>query len=688
MDKQGAELIKGFFSANGELSDDTKQQDSRSMLAGTLADLIDVMDIAMWQLDLDYRVVGFNRKAKEIYGETALGDFCFHAAAKIDTVCADCPAKEVYEGKASARSERKRVDATGKEIYIDHLATPIKDADGTITGSLVMVIDITRHKRQEQEVLKHRGRLEEMVVERTWELEKSQAKYRDLYEQASRAEKLYRSLLNSSADAIAIYDLDGKAQYISPSFTELFGWSLEELKGKQIPFVPEPEKESSITEIRRLIQTGEPTRNFQTKRLTKDGRLLDIYISASKYDDNDGNPIGILVILKDVTDTKAMELQLHRAQKMEALGTLAGGLAHDFNNLLMGIQGNTSLLLMECEEKDHPKDKLKNIERYVRRGEYLTKQLLGLSKGGKYEVRPTDINKLIQGCSGMFGETKKEISINRSLEKTIWAVEVDQGQLEQVLLNLFVNAAHAMTGGGDLFLETQNVVLDQQAVHPYDLKPGNYVKITITDTGTGIPDTVIDKIFDPFFTTRGKERGTGLGLASAFGIISNHAGFIDVTSKVGQGTTFTIYLPASEKPAAAEKAVDPGLHLGDETILLVDDEEMVTEVGKLLLERLGYTVITAGSGREALGLYGREKNSIDLVILDMIMPGFSGSETFDRLKALNPDVKTLLSSGYSLNGQATDILNRGCNGFIQKPFNVNELSLKIREVLDGDDGPG
>ncbi|MCP3953819.1 MAG: response regulator, partial [Desulfobacterales bacterium] len=360
--------------------------------------------------------------------------------------------------------------------------------------------------------------------------------------------------------------------------------------------------------------------------------------------------------------------------------------AHDFNNLLMGIQGNASLLMLEREGQAGPDEKLKNIEKYVRRGEYLTKQLLGLSRGGKYEVKPTDVNELVRGCSGMFGETRKEITINRHFEEDIWSVEVDRGQLEQVLLNLFVNAAQAMPGGGDLFLETRNVALTEQLVSPYSLMPGNYVELSVRDTGTGIADSVKDKIFDPFFTTKEKERGTGLGLASAYGIISNHGGYINVESQVGQGTTFTIYLPASDKKlAVSEKASSADLHMGDETILLVDDEEMVTDVGKQLLERLGYTVKTAGSGREALGLFGREKATIDLVILDMIMPGFSGGETFDRLRTLNPKVKTLLSSGYSLNGQASDILARGCSGFIQKPFNINQLSQKIREILDGDD---
>ena len=661
------------------IADGESEEDS---LAGTFFSLIDVMDIAMWRLDLDYRVVGYNKKAKELYGENSLGDFCYHAAAKLDSVCNNCPAKIVYDGQESCRSEHKRIDSKGNEIYIDHIATPIKNKKGDVIGTLVLIIDVTHHKKQDKELQEHRINLERIVEARTKELKDSQAKYLALYEQSSRAEKLYKSLLNSSADAIVIYNIDGEVQYISPSFTELFGWQLEELRGKRIPFVPESEKEPTLVEIRKVLTTGEPSRNFQTKRSTKDGRLLDIYISASKYDDNEGNPLGLLVILKDITEARKLEKQLYRVQRLEALATLAGGIAHDFNNLLMGIQGNASLLLMECESQEEQVKKLKNIERSVQLGAYLTKQLLGLSKGGKYDVKPTDISQLVLDCSSMFGETKKEITIKRYFSEDIWPVEVDKGQMEQALLNLFVNAGQAMPMGGDLTLETRNVVLDQQAVSPFQLAPGKYVQIVITDTGAGIDDSIKDKIFDPFFTTKEMERGTGLGLASTYGIVRSHHGIIYVDSILGQGTTFTIYLPASTKMVIPEIAASQFLLHGHETILLVDDEKMVLDVVKQFLETLGYNVITACSGSEAIELLEKNKNMVEMVILDMIMPGMSGIETFDRLRELNSKIKILLSSGYSLDGQAADILNRGCNGFLQKPFNLNKLSIKMREILD------
>ncbi|MCP3955754.1 MAG: PAS domain S-box protein, partial [Desulfobacterales bacterium] len=258
-ENKSTELLKNLLAEPGNVATGEDRKKGRNKLAGTFSELIDVMDIAMWQLDRDYRVVGYNQKAKAIYGEQILGDFCYHAAAKRDEVCDICPAKAVYDGQASGRSEHKRTDVTGKEIYIDHIATPIKDAAGNTTGSLVLIIDITPAKTQEMELLAHRNNLEKMVVERTHEVEASEASYRELYEQSSQSEKLYRSLLNSSADAIVIYNLEGEVQYLNPSFTESFGWRLDELKGQRIPFVPESEKQSSILEIRRVLETGEPS---------------------------------------------------------------------------------------------------------------------------------------------------------------------------------------------------------------------------------------------------------------------------------------------------------------------------------------------------------------------------------------------------------------------------------------------
>jgi CheY-like chemotaxis protein len=326
--------------------------------------------------------------------------------------------------------------------------------------------------------------------------------------------------------------------------------------------------------------------------------------------------------------------------------------------------------------------KLKNIEKYVQSGADLTKQLLGFAKGGKYEVKSIDINDVVGQSSEMFSRTKKEIRIHRKFQKNIWPVEADPNQVEQVLLNLYVNAGQAMPGGGELYLQTENVTLDDNYTRHFSVIPGDYVKISIADTGIGMDEKTIKRIFDPFFTTKDMGRGTGLGLASAYGIIKNHGGIINADSIINKGTTFNVFLPASDKNIVKLKPLKQKTLKGVGTVLLVDDEEMIIDVGSQILENLGYRVLSARSGAEAIEVYRSHQDDINLVILDMIMPDLGGGETYDRLKKINPEIKILLSSGYSIDGQASEIIDRGCNGFIQKPFNIKQLSRKIRDVID------
>jgi CheY-like chemotaxis protein len=291
-------------------------------------------------------------------------------------------------------------------------------------------------------------------------------------------------------------------------------------------------------------------------------------------------------------------------------------------------------------------------------------------------------NDIVEKTSGLFGRTKKEIRMHRTQEPDIRAVDVDRGQIEQVLLNLYVNAAHAMPAGGDLYVQTQDVTLDQAYVKPDGVASGEYVKISVTDTGMGMDEATQQRIFEPFFSTKEMGRGTGLGLAFAYGIIKNHGGLIRVRSEKGRGTTFNLYLPASQKAVQREEPRPSEVLRGTETILLVDDEAFIIDIGVEMLKALGYEVLIAKSGRKAMDLYRESSGKIDMVILDMIMPDMGGGVTYDRLRAIDPQVKVLLSSGYSVNGQASEILKRGCDGFIQKPFNLKDLAHKLREVLD------
>ena len=365
------------------------------------------------------------------------------------------------------------------------------------------------------------------------------------------------------------------------------------------------------------------------------------------------------------------------------------------------LEMSASLMLLETDPKHPHYERLKNIEKSVQSGSKLTNQLLGYARGGRYEVKHISLNQIVKETSDTFETTRKDIRVHQDLDKDLSGIKADQGQIEQVLLNLYVNAADAMPQGGDLFLHTTNVTHEDMKERPYTPKPGNYALLTVRDTGVGMDKKTMDRIFDPFFTTKGLAKGTGLGLASVYGIIKAHSGYIDVESKKGQarpprlspaerddggqGTTFYIYLPAIEAKGMAQRAEgmeQEEMNPGKETILLVDDEEMILDVGQALLKALGYKVLIAGSGKEALEIYKKNKEKIDLVILDMIMPVTGGGETYDRMKEINPDIKVLLSSGYSIDGQATEILKRGCDGFIQKPFTMKELSQSIREVLE------
>ena len=376
--------------------------------------------------------------------------------------------------------------------------------------------------------------------------------------------------------------------------------------------------------------------------------------------------------------------QMFRSQKLESLGLLAGGVAHDFNNLLMGIQGRVSLIQDDGSAPRAITEHIEAIEEYVRGASDLADQLLGFARGGKYDVKPADINAVLEQSARMFGRTRKEIVIHTDFAADLHTVEIDRRQIEQVFVNLFVNAWHAMPNGGDLTLKTENVFLDTAYTGLHGGSPGKNVKIAIADTGTGMDEATLKKIFDPFFTTREMGRGTGLGLAMVYGIIKNHDGLITAHSEVGRGSTLTIYLPASDKAVQPEEVrSDERIVQGSETILLVDDERMIVEVAEAMLERLGYRVIAVDDGQGALEVLAGSEVKIDLVILDLVMPGMSGGTVFDRLREIRPQMPVIISSGYAIDGEAAAIMRRGCNGFIQKPYSMSELSGKVREILDG-----
>lgn len=526
---------------------------------------------------------------------------------------------------------------------------------------------------------------------------------RDITEQkeAQEALKQSRSLLSSIIeflpDATFAINLEGKIISWNRALEEMTGFSAETMLGKgnyeyAMPFYSERRPlfvdlllswDDDIAAKYSTIERDGDTIYAEAEVSFVHGLKRYLWGKASLLRNEQGDVIGAIESIRDTTDRKSLESQLLQARKMEAVGTLAGGVAHDFNNILMGIQGYASLMMLGLDMYHPHYEHLKGIEEQVKSASDLTRQLLGFARGGRYEIEPADMNEIIERSSAMFGRTRKELAIHKKCEKGLWTVEIDRGQIEQVLLNLYVNAWHAMPEGGKLILETSNTVIDEKSATLHGVSPGKYVMISVIDTGVGMEEEIKKRIFDPFFTTKEMGRGTGLGLAMVYGIIKGHNGFIDVSSKPGYGTTFNLCLPASEKGAGEQKPSISKVLKGSETVLLVDDEPAVLTVSKKILESLGYIVHGVGTGSEAIAFFREMKNKIDLVILDMIMPGLSGGETFDCIREADPSVRVILCSGYSLDGQAQQILDKGCRGFIQKPFNIIDLSRKIREVLEG-----
>jgi PAS domain S-box-containing protein len=503
------------------------------------------------------------------------------------------------------------------------------------------------------------------------------------------SEERYRRILATIVDGYYEIDLDGRLQFFNDSLLRIFGHSRSEVEDiDTLSLMQDDSREIARDTFRGVYETGEPVKALVWDMRRKDGTLIFVETSASLITDLEGKPIGFRGILRDVTERvrteqeKAnLEAQLQRSQRMEAIGTLAGGIAHNFNNLLMGIQGNISLLAESLNPDDPHRKRLATIEALVDGGSKLTSQLLGYARSGRVDVRVIDLNELVLETAETFGLTRKEFRIHTDLAQQRLPVEVDPAQIEQALLNLFINAADAMPGGGDLYLSSRLVASTDMESSPTEIFDGDYASLSIRDTGCGMDEATVDRIFEPFFTTKGMTGGTGLGLASAYGIVKAHGGRIEVRSEVGEGTIFDLILPAAAGGALSADHLRDQMLPGEGTVLVVDDDQAVLEACAAMISHLQYTPICAGSGESAVDIFSRRKDEIDLIVLDLILTDLSGGEVFDRIKELDPSARVLLSSGYSLDGEAASILDRGCDDFIQKPFTIEQLSVKLGNIL-------
>jgi two-component system cell cycle sensor histidine kinase/response regulator CckA len=503
------------------------------------------------------------------------------------------------------------------------------------------------------------------------------------------SEARYRSLAaNFPNGALFLYDRDYRYLVADGKAFAQVGLFPEDIVGKTVQEVF-PELWDTIRPNAEATLRGEEA----YYELEYQGR---IYSNQALPVFEDGTTVrqGI-VITQDITERinteqekEELQTQLQQAQKMEAVGTLAGGIAHDFNNLLQAINGYTQLLMMDKTEEEPEYQSLNEIYKSSNRASDLVRQLLLFSRKGDAIRKPVELNHEVEDARKMLERTiPKMVNIEVNPGGRLWPIMADPVQIEQILLNLGTNAADAMPEGGRLLIETQNVTLDEEYCRNHlGAQPGNYVLLTVTDTGHGISCETKEKIFDPFFTTKEFGKGTGLGLASVYGIVKAHEGYITCYSEVGMGTAFKIYLPAMETHEDDSPTDGPSIFPkgGTETILLVDDETSIRDFASRVLLKFGYTPLNAASGEEALEIYSNRRDEIDLVVIDLGMPGMGGHKCVKELMKINPDLKIIIASGYSINGQVKDTLEAGAKGFVGKPYQIHELLRQVRDVLDGD----
>ena len=510
---------------------------------------------------------------------------------------------------------------------------------------------------------------------------------RDITERKrAEAEKLLlATAVEQAAESVEITDSNGKIVYVNPAFERTTGYMRSEVIGRR-PSELGGGKHDEVfyREMWATVSSGRPwTGNIINE--SKDGKQFEEEVTISPVKDDSGRVVNYVAVKRDVTVEVLLQKQLLEAQKMEAVGTLAGGIAHDFNNLLQVINGYAEMALFDLEEGDVGYSELQEIRGAARSAAELTQGLLTFSRRVESKLGPLDLNNELRNVAKMLSRTlPKMIEIVMNLSEPLETVNADPAQLQQVVMNLAVNARDAMPQGGKLVIETRNVFLDEDDCRALlGTKPGEYVLLSISDSGTGMDEKTGRHIFDPFFTTKETGKGTGLGLSIVFGIVKSHGGTIGCFSEPGKGTAFKIWLPAVTLDREEEDVTEIGvLQGGDETILLVDDEESVRKLGKIILTRFGYSVLTAKHGKEGVEIFAREHEHIDLVILDLIMPKMGGRDCLKEIIKLAPGTRVIIASGYAANGHVDRALEDGARASVRKPYEARELLETVRSLLD------
>ena len=505
---------------------------------------------------------------------------------------------------------------------------------------------------------------------------------------ALQSETHYRQLIENMGDVVFTTDLKGNFTFISKMEKNIIGYEPAHLLGRNIKDFLLTESVVVFQENSKKQIMGEPVHPYEIKFVSADGRYVPMNINTSLLHDMEGNHVGIEGTVRDMTEHKRLESELFQARKMEAIGTLAGGIAHDFNNIIQGISGFTEILLLGKKENAPDYKKLTRIKTQAFRAGELTGQLLAFSRKAESRLQPLDLNGEIEKLKEVFVRTvPRMIDIRFHLSGKLNLVNADPNQIEQIVMNLIINARDAMADGGELIVWTENVTLEAKYCQTLPgAAPGEYVLLAVSDTGMGMDRDVVEHIFEPFYTTKEVDKGTGLGLAMVYGIVKNHNGYVYCESMPGQGTTFKIYLPVLKGEKSSQNADDTleqELIGGTETILLVDDEEAILEVGKGFLEHSGYTIITAESGEAAIEIVSKvHVSSPDLIILDLNMPGMGGYKCLQELLKIDSGINVLIASGYSSQVDEKTLRETGARGFIAKPYQMKALLKMVRGILD------
>ncbi len=619
--------------------------------------LVDNIHDAVITEDLNQRIIFANDRFFELFETPSAGvlgrklEEFIHSEDR--ALGRDRPEHRMNGSLVPLRTEFRGQRRGGNPLFLESSLTPVR-VGGLLLGYQSVIRDITERRRAEE-------RRRELV-------------------------QRLEFFLNNMPLGCIVFDLEYRIVEWNQAATRIFGWTGEEAFGRHgMELLVAPELWPSLLSSADELQRTKTTNQASNQNLTKDRGVIDCEWFNTSLIDHDGRVVAIASMVLDITERKSLEAQLRQSQKMEAVGVLAGGVAHDFNNLLTIILGNISMAQLRLGPGHAAERGLGDAERAADRAAELVRQLLGFSRKSRSEPRPTSLNTCVEETLVLLRSMlDPRITVEVSTEPELWLVEADPGQIHQVVVNLCMNARDAMPYGGALTIRTSPGVIEERycRAHP-DARPGEFVELSVADTGHGMDAATAARIFEPFFTTKKLGKGTGLGLAMVYGIVRQHGGWVVVESEPGQGSTFRILLPRTQTTlvTAEEPGAGAATGGGPETILLVDDEEMIVRLGRAILEANGHRVLEARDGEEALEVFHRHRSEIRLVLLDERMPRKGGSDTLRELQRLAPEVPVVLASGYAAVG-SDELLALGAKAYLQKPYRPTELARTIRQVLD------